>query len=375
MAAWTWFHSIDPFIFHITGNIGLRWYSAAYIMGFFTAYLCICRLINKKITPLSRTEVVDLITWVAFGVILGGRLGYALFYDQSLFVTFDARFPYWEFLKVYHGGLASHGGFIGVITATVWFAKRKGFSPLHCLDLTALGAVGIFFGRLANFINGELFGRVVEGKALLAVQFPQEMLLWVSQKKTGYLRELSSAVADLKKGINPDLWRDWVYQFESTGAYRGQIYSAVHSLIKACENGNKEIIAALQPIISYRHPSQIYQAFLEGLIPFLIVWFLFILCRVETSGSQALKPGKLLKAPANAKPLPGFFLSLKPGMIGCIYVSCYAVMRVVGEWFRAPDAHIGFQALGLTRGQWLSLFMLMGCALYFIWILTLQKKK
>ncbi len=342
----TWFHSIDPFIFQITDTFGLRWYSTAYIMGFLTSYLLIRRLIYKKITPLSRSDAVDFITWVAFGVILGGRLGYALFYDQSLFVKFDSHFPYWEFLKVYHGGLASHGGIIGVVTAAVWFAKRKGFSSLHLLDLTALGGLGIFFGRIANFINGELFGRVVEGKTLLAVQFPQEMLLWVSQKKTGYLRDLSSAVAGLKKGIKPELWQDWIYQFESTGALSGQIYSAVYSLIKACEHGNQAVISALKPLISYRHPSQIYQAVLEGLIPFLIVWFLF----------HKKKP-------------------LKPGVIGGVWAGSYAVMRIAGERFRLPDAHIGFQALGLTRGQWLSLFMLMSIICYLVFVLQKSRFK
>ena len=342
----TWFHSIDPFIFQITSTIGLRWYSTAYIMGFLTAYLLILRLSDKKITPLSRRDAGDFITWLAFGVILGGRLGYAIFYDQSLFLKLDSHFPYWGLLKVHHGGLASHGGIAGVVIACIWFAKRKQFSILRLLDLTALGGLGVFFGRIANFINGELFGRVVETKALWAVQFPQEMLLWVSEKKTGYLRELSSAVSGLKKGITPELWQDWLYQLEeSTGAVSGQIYQVIYSLIKACEYGNQKVISALKPVLSYRHPSQIYQAVLEGLIPFIIVWCLF----------HKKKP-------------------LKPGVIGGVWALCYAIMRITGERFRLPDAHIGFQALGLTRGQWLSLFMLAAILCYFVLIIKAQKK-
>ncbi len=346
MAFWTWFHNIDPFIIQITDNFGLRWYSMSYIMGFFMVYLCVRWLIYKKISSLSKTTAVDLITWAAMGVILGGRLGYAIFYDQSILITFDSYFPYWEFLKIYHGGLASHGGIIGIITAIVFFAKRRGCSLWHCLDLAALGGIGIFFGRIANFINGELFGRVIEGKVLLAVQFPQEMLLWLSQKKTGYLQDLSVAVSNLKQGIDPNVWQDWIYQFEATGSYSGRIYSVIRALITACENGNREVITALQKVISYRHPSQIYQAVLEGLIPFLMVCFLFY----------------------RKKPL-------KPGIIGGCWAVCYAVMRVLGEQFRMPDAHLGFQALGLTRGQWLSVLMLVCIAVYFVLVIKSKKEK
>ena len=317
MATWTYFHDLDPFIIHFTGNFGLRWYSMAYIMGFLSAYFIISRLIYKKITLLSKQDVTDLIVWAAFGVILGGRLGYALFYDQDLLTKFDSYFPYWEFLKIYHGGLASHGGIIGLIVATALFAKRRGFSTWHCLDLTVLGGMGIFFGRIANFINGELFGRVIEGKTLLAVQFPQEMLLWVSQKKVGYLQDLDKAVSVLKSGVSADIWRNWIYQFESTGEYRRQIYSHIYSLVKACEDGNREVIQALKEVISYRHPSQIYQAFLEGLFPFLVAWFLF----------NRKKP-------------------LKPGVIGGIWALSYGVMRVLGEQFRMPDAPLGFSSFG-----------------------------
>ncbi len=315
----------------------------AYIVGFFVGYYLITRLIKKNISPLSTKSASDFVVWVAFGAILGGRLGYAVFYAPDILLEFDSHFPYWETLKIHHGGLASHGGIIGLVVSTVWFAKRRGFSPYHCLDLTVLGGLGVFFGRIANFINGELFGRVIEGKTLWAVQFPQEMLSWVAQKKMEALEGLSPAVSKIKSGMSADMWREWVYQLESNGSYKSQIYSVIHSLIESCEKGNKEVISALKEVLPLRHPSQLYQAFLEGLFPFLVVLFLF-----------------------NKK-------KLKSGIISAVWALSYVFMRISGEQFREPDAHLGFRALGLTRGQWLSVFMLLCILVYFVLILKRQK--
>ena len=339
---------MDPFIIQFTDTFGIRWYSMAYIMGFTIGYFLVKWLIKKQLSSLSKQDTIDLITWVAFGIILGGRLGYALFYAPEFFTEFDSHFPYWKLLKIHQGGLASHGGIVGLIVAVFLFARRRGFSVYHCLDLTVWGSsLGIFFGRIANFINGELYGRIVKEKALWAVQFPQEMTTWVSHKKIEYLKDLSTAIPTLNTNLNIDTWRSWVYQFESSNSYKAQIYSVIHSLIKACENGNKEVISALKEILSYRHPSQIYQAFLEGLFPFLVVWFLWK-------------------------------KKLKPGMIAGICAVCYGVMRILGEQFRTPDAHLGFRALNMTRGQWLSVFMLACLAIYFVLVLraspTQQKK-
>ena len=344
MAQWTYFHTLDPFIIRFAGNIGLRWYSLAYIMGFFLAYLLAKRLMRKNITPLRTKDLMDLVIWTAFGVIAGGRLGYAVFYAPELLIGFDSAFPYWDLLKIHQGGLASHGGIIGLIAGAGLLARKRGFAVLHCMDLIALGSLGIFLGRITNFINGELFGRVITGKALWAVQFPQEMLLWVSQKKVEHLQDLSTAVSKLNLNVSADMWRDWVYQFSAVGGQRAQIYSVINSLINACERGNREVVTALREVLSLRYPSQIYQGLLEGLLPFLITWFLF----------NKKKP-------------------LRPGMIGGTCALCYGLMRIVGERFRLPDAHLGFQAWGLTRGQWLSIFMLVCVAVYFFLVFKFSK--
>jgi len=345
MAHWTYFHSLDPFIIQFTENLGIRWYSMAYVIGFLMSYVLIHQwLIKTKTTNLSKRKLMDFVLWVAMGVILGGRLGYAIFYNPSLFTQFDSSFPFWELLKIYHGGLSSHGGILGLCCATFLFARKHNLSCFHCLDMTVLGAsLGIFFGRIANFINGELFGRIIEKNVLLAVQFPKEMLNWVAHKKTEYLQDLGEAVRAANiKGVNPQTWQDLLYQFDSVRQAESQMYYIIYSLIKACEQGHKEVIESLKIVLSYRHPSQIYQAFLEGLLPFLLVWWMW-----------------------RRKPL-------KAGIISCVWLISYNIMRIFGEQFRMPDVELGFRALGLTRGQWLSLSLLIGTLCLFF--LALKNK-
>ena len=345
---WTYFHQMDPFIIQLTGHFGIRWYSMAYIMGFVAGYYIIHNwLIKTRCSPLSKNNLMDQITWTVVGVLLGGRLGYAAFYSPELFTGFDGSFPFWELLKVHQGGMASHGGILGLIAATVLFARKNKLPPYHCLDITALVAgVGLCLGRVANFINGELYGRVVTGKTVLAVQFPQEMLTWVSDRKTEYLNKLSFAVQTLNNKMDSESWLELVEQFASSSSsyVYSKIYSTIHSLISACEQGNEAVISALRDVLFYRHPSQLYQASLEGLLPFFVVWWVW---RKR---------------------------SLRPGLIAGIWASCYLVMRIIGEQFRMPDTHIGFQAWGLTRGQWLSIAMIFLLAVYFVLLFKYQKK-
>ena len=342
MAKWTYFHSLDPFIIQLTDNFGIRWYSMAYVTGFLMSYILINQwLIKTKTTNMSKKQTMDFVMWVAIGVILGGRLGYAFFYNPSILFEFDSHFPYWELVKIYHGGLSSHGGIVGLIAATLLYARSQKLSGLHCLDMTVLGAsLGIFFGRIANFINGELFGRIINKNVLFAVQFPKETLNWISNKNIEYLKELEGAVTAAQiKGIDGNTWQNLVYQFETTDSVKGQIYYVIYHLIKACENGKREVIESLKLVLSYRHPSQLYQAFLEGLLPFLVVWWLW------------------RRTP------------LKAGFISGLWLVSYSVMRIFGEQFRMPDIELGFRALGLTRGQWLSVTMMIFIVPYFILVL------
>ena len=348
MVVWTYFHQMDPFLLPLTESFGIRWYSLAYIAGFLMGYWLIKKwLVDSQCSPLNKTQAMDQVTWGVIGVLIGGRLGYACFYDFNLFTDFDSNFPYWELLKIHRGGLASHGGIAGLAFASFLFAKTRKLPAFHCIDVTVLGgSLGVFFGRIANFINGELYGRVIQEKALIAVQFPQEMLTWVSEKQVNLLHRLTPAVTALNKNISANSWQDWVQQLNQTdfsSQALSKIYSVIHSLIAASQEGKAEVISSLREILFLRHPSQIYQAFLEGLFPFLIIWFIW-------------------RKKART-----------PGMIAGLWGSCYLIFRIIGEEFRMPDAHLGFQALGLTRGQWLSAAMALLMGIYFFIVLKSQK--
>ena len=260
--------------------------------------------------------------------------------------------PFWGALKIHQGGMASHGGILGFLLSQILYAYRYKLSFFSLLDLGAVaGAVGIFFGRIANFINGELYGRVVEGGTWLAVQFPSELYLWGNQPET-YKTQLLS----LKK-LLPSLgsffqtsvripsqyeWGEWISKAaEGDIVYKGYI-SYICGLIMEV-SGKMEVKALLEPLLSLRYPSQLYQSFLGGFMPFLIVSLFW------------LKPRK-------------------PGMIALVWILSYLSFRIITEFFRQPDPHIGFQFLELTRGQWLSI-SLYAVALVYGYILYKQKPK
>ncbi len=157
-----WLHDLDPFLWRITGAFGLRWYGLAYVAGFIAAWLILSRLARRRGLPIRPEAIPDLIMAVVLGVLLGGRLGYALFYKPHLFTLWLDYAPWWGLLAINEGGMASHGGMIGVILACLWFARREHLPFLLVTDALALVTpIGLFFGRIANFINGELLGSIV----------------------------------------------------------------------------------------------------------------------------------------------------------------------------------------------------------------------
>ncbi len=153
------FPAIDPIAIEV-GPLAIRWYALAYIVGLIGGWFVARRLarIEPWWTGLKRPtadDLDDLVVWVAVGVVLGGRIGYVLFYNLAAYASRP-----WEALAIWHGGMSFHGGFIGAVLAIVLFARRRGLNPLSMLDLAAIVTpIGIFFGRIANFINGELWGR------------------------------------------------------------------------------------------------------------------------------------------------------------------------------------------------------------------------
>ena len=345
-------HSLDPFAIQISDSFGIRWYGLAYIFGFFAGYYLIYKLAQKKKVLILPEQTGDFIAFLAFGTMIGGRLGYCLFYDPRLLISFspvklpilNVSIPMWDAIAVWHGGMASHGGILGIIVACILFGHSRKIPILHLMDLTTFaGALAIGMGRIANFINGELYGRACEGKCFWPVKFPDELHRWVSNWES-YKEQLKGLYPVVQKlgGIagpegqlispSSSKWIAWVNE-ES----RYYVETYVSRILNAVAKGNQEILNTLGPALTARHPSQLYQSLMEGFIVFavmVIVW---------------RKPQK-------------------PGVLGAYWGVTYALMRILGEQYRMPDAHIGYELLGLTRGQWISVAMLVGCIAYLAWI-------
>lgn len=348
-----WVHNLNPFAIQLTETFGVRWYGLAYLAGLLTGYYAIVLMTKKGRTQFSLERIADFTTYCALGVLIGGRLGYCLFYSPELLVSFEDQFPYWGVLRVNEGGMASHGGIIGVMLVCFFYGRANKMSWLHCLDLTVFGsALGFFFGRLANFINGELYGRAAPENLTWAVKFPQEMALWV-QKDQGRLDSLKSTVEALREfktpegeivPVNASIWQNWVAGYSRDYGARVRVHETVEAIIAAVQKGNVAVTEALGQVLTPRYPSQLIQAVLEGLLVFLILLLIW------------RKPQK-------------------PGVIAASFGSLYCLARILGEQFRMPDAHIGFQWLGLTRGQWISIGMLMAAVSVLIWALRRPAEK
>ena len=253
------FPSFDPVLISF-GPFAIRWYALAYIVGILLGWLYARAIIRREALwgspPLTVTDYDDFVLWVTLGIILGGRIGYMLFYNLPFYATHPL-----EALKLWNGGMSFHGGFLGCVVAGVLFARRRGLSILSLGDITcAAGTIGLFLGRIANFVNGELWGRVTDVP--------------------------------------------WAMVFPTGGPLP-------------------------------RHPSQLYEAILEGLVLFVVLT-LFI-------RAGALK---------------------RPGFVMGAFALGYGIARTVCEHFREPDAQLGFLWGAWTMGTLLSLpLMLAGVAL------------
>ena len=293
-------HDLSPFLIRFGGGVGLRWYGLAYLAGFLVGILLYRRLAQRGYSDMPPSQVPDFITMGAlFGVLLGGRLGYLLFYDSARFLHDPLIF-----FRVWEGGMASHGGIIGLTLYTLWYARRHGLSFLNLADnLVVVGPVGLFFGRCANFINGELYGRVTT--AFWAVQFPKEIHAY-DPERMGPLLEKTSRLDP--SFCTPDAVVEGV----------------------SLSMPLRELLAAE---IAPRYPSQLVEAVLEGGVLFALLWILRTRVR------------------------------LPDGVLCGVFFIAYAVLRVIGECFREPDAPM---TAGLTRGQFLSLFMILAGFLFLL---------
>ena len=320
-----WLHDWDPFAIEFWQGSplpGIRWYGLSYLAGFAAGFFIIRRLAQIGNSPLKPQQVLDLVMCIALGVLAGGRIGYVILYDPKLLTNFTTGFPFWGLLALNKGGMASHGGLIGIAVVALFYGRRHQISCLHLLDLaTFTGPVGLFFGRVANFVNGELYGRICDESSPLAVKFPQEM--YTAQWMAEHMHRVQPALARM-------------IPTKSTSA--GQI---VDWAIIKIRNGNQQVTHLIEPLLPARHPSQLYEAVLEGLLLFLVLIV------------------------AWAKPR-------KPGVIFGLGCSVYGIVRIFAERYRQPDdhiAHLESATLNITRGQWLSgllfivaVFVVISCA-------------
>lgn len=323
-------HDIDPFALQITETFGIRWYGLAYLAGFLCGYLLIRWMARKQLSSLPVSLAGDFVFSVALGTIIGGRLGYCIFYRPELLIEFTSEVPFWGVLAVHKGGMASHGGMLGIVLTCIWYGRKHQLTSQHLIDLTTLGgAIGIFFGRIANFINGELVGRVASSAALWPVKFPQDILLW-----PGYEPQRLSTLSEVvtKIGFSAEEWTRLLLR----GPYSIQVERILQKIIEHVQQGDSSVVTALAPLLDPRHPSQLYAALLEGILVLLLLLWSWRKPRI-------------------------------PGVITAQFFALYSFGRILVEQFRAPDAHLGYQMLGLTRGQWLSVGLLVFAGLIYWW--------
>lgn len=244
------FPEIGPVLLQI-GPFAIRWYGLAYIAGILLGFRLVAK--DLKTVGLNKDAIYSLMTWITLGIFLGGRMGYVLFYDTMYYAQNPG-----QIIAVWHGGMSYHGAAIGCVAALFLFAKRSQVSFLSLLDLLGFGStIGVFFGRIANFINGELYGRVTTVP--------------------------------------------WGIVFPNGGPWP-------------------------------RHPSQLYEAFAEGLFIFVILW--------------------AIRAYRNKLQHP-----LRPGLLFAYYLLLYGSFRFIIEFFREPDPQLGYIGGMFTMGQWLCLTM------------------
>lgn len=331
-------HDLSPFIFKITDTFGPRWYGFSYMLGFVCAYFLILWLAQRQRAGLTSEMVSDLVTYGAFGTLIGGRLGYCVFYDPELLWSFSSQIPFWKVLAVHEGGMASHGGIIGIIVACWLFARKHQLNWVYLLDVVAMvGPVGVIFGRIANFINGELVGRIAPADFKYGIRFPTDILNWPTQE-FDRLKNLEPLTA--KVGLEMGRWNELLSNYSSDQNARDQVYSVLNQIINQIQSGDSILKEMIGPILDYRYPSQIFAMLTEGVFTFLVLFFL------------ARK-------------------SRRPGFIAGSFIICYACVRIFNEMFRMPDAHLGYQLFGLTRGQWISIGMLIfGFIMSFYWART-----
>lgn len=320
------FPAWDPVLFDIPGlPIDVRWYGLMYVVGFVVGQLILVRLARARFWPVTPEQAPDLIVYLVLGVMLGGRLGYALFYD----LDHELILP-WNFVKVWKGGLSFHGGLAGVTVALWLYARRNRLPWLRVADACALAVPpGIFAVRVANFINGELYGRVTQAGVGWAMRFPTDpmatRLLHLSDGLT--MRDKEVCIQYAHRRI------DWEHARALLSPADDQGAAIDWDRLRPFLDWD-----AVKEQVPFRHPSQLYEGIGEGLVLGIVLCGLYLLTR---------------RAP------------LRRGYYAAVFLLGYAAVRFSLEYVRQPDAPFGPTGevlLGMTMGQTLSMAMVVGGA-------------
>lgn len=303
-------HQLSPMAIEISPGIGVRWYGLSYMLGFLCCWLLLRTLAQRGRILLSTAQVADLMTYIIIGVVAGGRLGHVVFYEPRLLITFHEGLPWWGLLDIHKGGMASHGGIIGTVVAGVVFARRHGIAVAHVIDCMAFSAPpGLCFGRLANWVNGELWGKALPASMQASppwwsVKYPQEVL------EPNFPVESLRSLAPL---VDPSV-------------------PLPTAIVDAAYNHRADVIARLEPMLTAYWPNNFIQAATDG--PLLLGLLALVWLRPR-----------------------------RPGVIASAFLITYGAARLFSEQLRQADDGV-FMVGALTLPMLLSIgMMLLGSAM------------
>jgi phosphatidylglycerol:prolipoprotein diacylglycerol transferase len=327
------FPCIDPVAIDLPWAIDIRWYGLCYVAGFVIAQLILTRLARRRFLPVDENGAADLLFWCIVGVLVGGRLGYALFYDQTQLHPSNV-------LRIWKGGMSFHGGLLGVFVAFVWFAVKRKVNWRRLGDGVALAVTpGIFLVRCANFVNGELYGRVAEPGTFGAMRFPTDPAA-TSAFGLERVTDVRSLELARQYACGDREWEDVLPQLQTHVSNGIGLEPFDWEAVRA-----KLDWAAVQANVPLRHPSQLYEGLCEGLLLGLVLFALLWITRRRPLGA---------------------------GAYGGVFLVGYGVARSLLEFLRQPDSQfrsaddpVGTVFVGMTMGQTLSSVMILA-GLWFV---------
>ncbi len=322
----TYIHDLSPFLLQIKGNFGVRWYGFMYVLGFLGAYFLLRWFSRIGCCELREEKVGDFVTIIALvGIMFSGRLGFMLMYNFDVFVRNPLSF--FDFLG---GGMASHGAILGTTLVVFLYARWQKVSWIGLGDnLVITGALGVFFGRIGNFINGELYGRGPTEHPW-AMKFPAEIRDRTLDELVGFAERAATIVPGFAE------------QAQRIAETSRSAYDVADLFIATARKNEAFETFLGQELLIPRHPSQIYQSLCEGLLVFVIL----IAIRLKWRNAYH-------------------------GILSGTFFILYAIARIAIENLREPDSSL---ILGITKGQFYSIFMILIGAGFLTYAFTVKRQ-